>query len=75
VKKSRSNNAETREFVDVSDNSREKIATRENGRVIALHQAVELDPSVLQLADLPVGWCAVRHSVKGPWKRKAMDDA
>jgi len=49
--------------------------TRENGCVIALHEAVELDPSILQLADLPPGWHAVRDSVEQPWKREAIDEA
>src|SRR5436309_15867471 len=49
--------------------------TVENGRVIALQEAVELDPSVLLLADLPVGWRAVRESVASPWRREAMDEA
>jgi hypothetical protein len=49
--------------------------TVETGRVIALHEAVELDPSVLQLADLPLGWRAFRDSPTSPWKREAMDDA
>ena len=57
------------QFIGSSD------GTAENGRVIALREAVELDPSILQLADLPVGWHAVQHSVKDPWKREAMDDA
>jgi hypothetical protein len=34
----------------------------ENARIIALQEAVELDPSVLELADLPAGWQAVRES-------------
>jgi hypothetical protein len=49
--------------------------TSENGRVIALHEVVELDPSVLQLADLPVGWRAVRDTIAHPWKRETIDDA
>jgi hypothetical protein len=49
--------------------------TLENGRVIALYEAVQLDPSVLQLADLPVGWRAVRDIVGHPWKREAIDEA
>jgi hypothetical protein len=57
------------QFIGSSD------GTPENGRVVALHEAVELDPSILQLADLPVGRHAVRDSVKGPWKREAIDDA
>ena len=50
-------------------------ASVEDGRVIALFEAVELDPSILQLADVPVGWHAVRDSPNHPWKREAMDDA
>ena len=49
--------------------------TLENAKIVALREAVELDPSVLQLADLPVGWHAVRDSVKSTWKREAIDDA
>jgi hypothetical protein len=41
--------------------------TLENGRLIALHEAVELDPSVLELADLPVGRHAVRERPEEPW--------
>src|SRR5438874_228621 len=49
--------------------------TVENGRVIALREAVELDPSVLQLADMPIGWHAFRDSPERPWTRKAIDGA
>jgi hypothetical protein len=49
--------------------------TPKNGRVIALHEVVELDPSVLQLADLPVGSRAVRNTIAHPWKRETIDDA
>jgi hypothetical protein len=42
----------------------------ENDRVIALHEVVELDRSVLQLADLPVGWRAVRDTIGHPRKRE-----
>jgi hypothetical protein len=57
------------QFVGFSD------GTSENGRVIALHEVVELDPSVLQLADLPVGWRAVGDTIGHAWKREAIDDA
>jgi hypothetical protein len=53
------------QFIGSSD------GTRENGHVIALHEAVEIDPSLLQIADLPIGWRAVRHSTNDPWKREA----
>jgi hypothetical protein len=49
--------------------------TRENCKLIALCEAVQLDPSVLQLADLPIGWRAVRDTVESPWKREAIDEA
>jgi len=49
--------------------------TLENAKIIALHEAVELDSSVLQLADMPPGWHALRHSPEEPWKREAMDYA
>jgi hypothetical protein len=57
------------QFIGSSD------GTVENGRVIALREAVELDPSVLQLADMPVGWHALRDSPERPWTREAIDDA
>ena len=47
----------------------------ENAKIIALHEAVELDPSVFELADMPVGWHALRDSPQHPWKREARDDA
>ena len=49
--------------------------TAENGRVIALHEAVALDSSVLRLADLPIGWHAWRNSVEESWIREANSDA
>jgi hypothetical protein len=57
------------QFIGSSD------GTAENGRVITLQEAVELDPSVLQLADMPVGWHALRDSPEHAWRREAIDDA
>ena len=37
--------------------------------VVSLESIVNLDPSVLQLADLPVGWQASRTHQTGDWKR------
>jgi hypothetical protein len=48
---------------------------RKNCKVIALREAVDLDPSVLQLADLPVGWRAWRDSTESPWTREPKSDA
>jgi hypothetical protein len=50
-------------------------ARPEDAKIILLEEAVELDPSVLQLADLPVGWHAWRASVEEPWIREIIPDA
>ena len=41
----------------------------ENLAVSCLHHLIELDPSVKELADLPVGWQAWRSEPGGPWRR------
>ncbi len=48
--------------------------TPENAKIIALHEAAKLDPSVLQLADLPIRWHAWRDSPDDPWIREADTD-
>jgi hypothetical protein len=50
-------------------------ARAEDAKMIALEEAVDLDPSVLELADLPVGWHAWRKSVEDPWIREPYSDA
>jgi hypothetical protein len=40
----------------------------ENARVVALRRIWLLDPSVGQLADLPLGWQASRKSPLDPWR-------
>ena len=40
---------------------------RENRRMVCLEAMVAHDPSILQLADLPLGWWATRRSPKHPW--------
>ena len=37
--------------------------------VICLEHAVAMDPTVRELADLPLGWTAVRKSPGAPWDR------
>ena len=37
---------------------------------VALEEAVALDPSLAQLADLPIGWRARRPSAIGGWTRE-----
>ena len=40
-----------------------------NAAVVLLSNIVNLDPSVLAIADLPVGWRAWRTSVDAEWQR------
>jgi hypothetical protein len=52
------------QFIGTSD------ASIADGRVVCLEHIVSLDPSVLEVADLPPGWQAVRKRVGGRWKRR-----
>jgi hypothetical protein len=45
-------------------------ARREDASIVCLSHIVELDPSVLQLADLPPGWHAWRQSPEEAWSRE-----
>jgi hypothetical protein len=38
-------------------------------RVIGMGEAVNLDPTLYTIADLPSGWRASRESVGAPWNR------
>jgi hypothetical protein len=42
----------------------------EDCRVVCLECMVAHDPSVLEIADLPPGWQAVRRSPGHPWQRR-----
>jgi hypothetical protein len=41
--------------------------------LVALKELVELDPSLLELADLPMGWQASRERQQSAWTRSQMD--
>jgi hypothetical protein len=41
----------------------------EDGRIVCLATVVEQHPAVVELADLPVGWQAVRDGPDQPWRR------
>jgi hypothetical protein len=48
----------------------------DDAKVIALRRIVEIDNSVIQLADLPLGWFATRSSLDAIWQRhKHNEDA
>jgi hypothetical protein len=44
------------------------------GRVVGLDCIVDLDPSVAELADLPLGWRAWREHREAPWCREQVED-
>ena len=60
------------QFIGSSD------AAMADARVCCLEEIVRLDPTVLEVADLPPGWQALRSKVGGPWFRQvhppALDD-
>jgi hypothetical protein len=39
-------------------------------RIISMRQALEQDPSLRLVADLPTGWMAWRASTADPWQRQ-----
>jgi hypothetical protein len=41
-----------------------------DGRIVGLDCIVERDSSVVELADLPLGWLAWRETVTSEWHRK-----
>ena len=41
----------------------------EDGAIVLLGEMVQFDPSLLELADLPAGWCAWREAPDRPWQR------
>lgn len=44
--------------------------TDEDAMVVGLKTVVKLDPSIVELADLPCGWTAERSAIGKPWKRR-----
>lgn len=52
------------QFIGSSD------ASLADARVVALEEMVPLDPTILEVADLPPGWQATREEVGGPWTRQ-----
>lgn len=52
------------QFIGSSD------ASVKDGRVVGLEEVVQLDPSVLAVADLPPGWQAVRKRPGARWIRR-----
>jgi len=52
------------QFIGSSD------ANTEDGRVVALEEIAAMDPTVLEVADIPPGWWAWRDDKGLPWTRE-----
>lgn len=46
-----------------------------DGRVIGMGEALKLDPTLREIADLPPGWSARRSAVGQEWTRYSDDEA
>jgi hypothetical protein len=55
----------TWQFIGTSD------ADLADAKLVCLERITQLDPSVLELADLPPGWWATRAKIGDQWKRFA----
>ncbi|NND99108.1 MAG: hypothetical protein HKN47_17460 [Pirellulaceae bacterium] len=51
------------QFLDGGD------VTEDDAATVSLKNVANLDPSILLLADLPIGWAAERIAVDKPWQR------
>jgi hypothetical protein len=45
----------------------------DHAALVSLREIVQLDPSVSELSDLPLGWRAWRDSHVSPWRRAKVD--
>lgn len=45
-------------------------STTEDMMVVGLGEIVDIDPAVMKLANLPLGWVAYRENTKSPWQTK-----
>lgn len=52
-----------------------KTISATEGRIVALEEIIFNDPSLMELADLPPGWMAIRDSISKPWKRQPITSA
>ena len=61
---------------DADDHRWQFIGTSEasmaDAKLVCLEEIVRLDPTVLEVADLPPGWQAIRDAVGGAWTRREL---
>jgi hypothetical protein len=48
-------------------------ASEAEARMVALKEICELDPTIIELASLPIGWCAWRDNPQSEWNRECGD--
>lgn len=46
------------------------FTSEENARIVSLQSIVKRDPTISELSDLPLGWCAWRKTPTSKWERK-----
>jgi Domain of unknown function (DUF4262) len=42
---------------------------REDVALVCFHHIIDKDGTIVELADLPLGWCAWRETAEAPWRR------
>jgi len=47
-----------------------ETGTESGGVAVCFHHPIDNDPSLKELVDLPVGWCAERSEPGAPWERQ-----
>lgn len=47
-------------------------ARREDLAYVCFHHIIDKDPTISELADLPLGWCAWRETATAPWLREVI---
>lgn len=47
--------------------------SEDGAAVVSIFEVAQLDPSILELAELPLGWQAWRDSPTSPWQRAKTD--
>ena len=47
-----------------------KTVPASEGKIVALDEIIFRDLSIVELADLPLGWSAIRDSITSHWKRQ-----
>jgi hypothetical protein len=49
------------------------LAVTACGRIVHLEEIVAMDPTVAEVADMPLGWVAFRSVVGGKWTREPQE--